>query len=89
MASALDRAERTVISTLVHQSGKTSKYRPEKKKEINPRRLERRTLSLELGEPWDAEIGGDCAGGEVLLGPAGPRPVGSGDGAPSALISTG
>lgn len=88
MASVLDRADRIVISTLVHQSGKTSKCGPEKIKELTQDVWKGdycASVYLSCGEPWDILIGGGCVGEMMLLGHAGPLPAGNGNGTPFIL----
>lgn len=80
MASVLDRPDRIVISTSVHQAGKTSKCGPEKIKKLTqdvwkgeycaPVRWSGR-------EAWDILIGGECAAETVLPWLVGPCPAGS------------
>jgi len=80
VASVLDRPDRIVISTSVHQAGKTSKCGPEKIKKLTqdvwkgeycaPVRWSGR-------EPSDILIGGECAAETVLPGLAGPCPAGN------------
>lgn len=89
MASVLDRADRNVISTLVHQSGKTSKYGPEKIKKLTQDVWKEEycaSVSLSCREPWDILIGGEHAEGMALLEPAGPLPAGNGNTTPFVLI---
>lgn len=89
MASVLDRADRTIISTFVHQSGKTSKYGPEKIKKLTQDVWKEEywaPVGGSCGEPWDVSIGGECAAEMVLLGPPGPLPAGKGNGASFVLI---
>lgn len=83
MASVLDRANRIVISTLVHQSGKTSKCGPEKIKKLTQDVWKGEycaPVCLSCREPWDILIGGGCAGEMMLFGHAGPLPAGNGNG---------
>lgn len=88
MASVLDRADRTVISTLVHQSGKTSKCGPEKIKKLTQDVWKGgycASVCSSCREPWDILIGGGCVREMVLFGHAGPLPAGNGDGTPFIL----
>lgn len=71
MASVLDRANGIVISTLVHQSGKTSKCGPAKIRKLTQDVWKGEycaSVSSNCGESWDILIGGEHAGEMVLLG---------------------
>ena len=83
MASVLDRPDRIVISTSVHQAGKTSKCGPEKIKKLTQdvwKEEHCASVSSSCREPWDILIGGECAAETVLPGLVGPLPAGNSDG---------